>query len=53
MCEVLNVPRSSCYRYSSKTDSNRCIENTMYEKEILKFIAKVKIVTELLKHITY
>ena len=42
MCEVLGVPRSSYYKYLSKTESNRSIENAMYEKEIFGIYSDIK-----------
>ncbi len=42
MCKVLNVARSSFYKYLRKTDSRRSIENAMYKKEIFKIYSDSK-----------
>lgn len=35
MCKVLNVSRSSYYKYLNKNPSNRELENKKIEKEII------------------
>lgn len=40
MCRVLDIPRSTYYKFQDKTLSNRYIENEEYEREILVIYKK-------------
>jgi len=40
MCKVLNIPRSTYYKFLDKTPSKRAIENQEYESEILAIYKK-------------
>ena len=40
MCKVLNIPRSTYYKFLDKTPSKRAIENQKYESEILAIFKK-------------
>ena len=42
MCKVLGIPRSTYYKAQENSLSNRAIENSKYEKEILEIYKKSK-----------